>query len=203
MQGRLDSSLTDKGIQQATWLRDALNTVDFSVIYASPSPRTVKTAEILRHQRATEIVGHDDLREIDMGVWEGQTHQEVEQQFAASHTAFWETPHLYTPENGGESFYDVQKRVLPLFKILLEKHEGETILIVTHTVTLKTIMCHCESRPLERLWHPPFIHPTALCKVVVKDQQHSIELYGDMSHLNGQQPHRDASHWEKSRKAAQ
>ncbi len=56
IQGRLDSSLTAKGIQQAMGLRDALKTVDSSAIYASPSPRTVKTAEILRHQRETEII---------------------------------------------------------------------------------------------------------------------------------------------------
>jgi probable phosphoglycerate mutase len=121
-----------------------------------------------------------------MGSWEGKTQQELRQKHAAAYTAFWETPHEYQPENGGESFHDVQSRVVPLIDALLTKHQGKTILIVTHTVTLKTIMSHFEKRSLAQLWRPPYIHPTALCKVVVEDRRPSIELHGDTSHYQEQ-----------------
>lgn len=182
MQGRQDSPLTKLGIRQATWLRDALKHVDFDAMYASPSPRARRTAEILRHQRERELALHNDLQEIHMGSWEGKTQQELRENHAASYTAFWETPHLYQPENGGESFHDVQSRVIPLMESLLMEHQGKTILIVTHTVTLKTIMNHFEKRSLAQLWHPPYIHPTALCKVVIEAEQPSIELHADISH---------------------
>ena len=156
------------------------------------SSRTRATAEILRHQRGLEVICHDNLREISMGNWEGQRRQEIEQAYAAAYTAFWETPHLYSPENGGESYYDVQKRVLPLLDTLLARHEGETILLVTHAATLKIIMSHFAKIPLAQLWQPPFVHPTALCKVVIEDQRASIELYGDTSHY---QERVDGSEW--------
>lgn len=183
MQGRLDSPLTELGVRQATWLRDSLIDVNFAAIYASSSPRARRTAEILRHQRTSEVIEHDDLQEIFLGDWEGQLDAAIEQNYAAAHTAFWETPHLYAPNNGGESYFDVQKRVLPLLASLLEKHEGETILISTHTVIVKLMMCQFENRPLARLWRPPFIHPTSLCKIVVENGQTRIELHGDISHF--------------------
>lgn len=182
MQGWQDSPLTEPGVRQATWLRDALQSVQFETIYSSPSPRASKTAEILRDQRACEVIRHDDLREIFMGDWEGQAQQDIQQRDSTSYTAFWETPHLYAPENGGESFYDVQKRVLPFLDLIVAEQEGKTLLIVTHTVVLKIIMSHFEGRPLAHLWQPPYIHPTALCKVVIENQHASIELAGDTSH---------------------
>lgn len=182
MQGRHDSPLTERGIRQATWLRDALDHTNFTAIYTSSSARTRRTAEILRHQRSCEIICQDELREIHMGDWEGQTRWEIEQKYPAAYTAFWETPHLYRPESGGESYADVQERVLPLLNSVLTKHEGETVLLVTHAGPLKLILSHFEERPLARLWQPPIIHPTALCKVVVDHQRSFIELYGDTSH---------------------
>jgi phosphoserine phosphatase len=56
-------------------------------------------------------------------------------------------------------------------------------MIVTHTASLKAMLSHIESRPLAELWQPPFIHPTALCKVVVAEGLPTIELYGDISHF--------------------
>lgn len=182
MQGWHDSPLTEQGIRQAVWLRDALQHIEFEAIYSSSSPRASKTAEILRHRRTGEVICHDALREVSLGDWEGQAQREIQQKDAVAYTAFWETPHLYHPENGGESYYDVQRRVLPFLNAIVTKQEGKTLLIVTHAVVLKIILSHFEERPLAHLWQPPFIHPTALCKIVVENQHPSIELYGDTSH---------------------
>jgi broad specificity phosphatase PhoE len=182
MQGRHDSPLTELGIRQATWLRDALEPIDFDVIYASSSLRVLRTAEIIRHQRGCELICRDELREIYTGDWEGQLWKEIEQKYPAAYSAFWKAPHLYRPEGGGESYIEVQARVLSLLDSVLTKHKGETILLVTHAGPLKLLMGHVEGRPLARLWEPPFVHPTALCKVIAENQRFSIELYGDTSH---------------------
>jgi len=187
MQGFQDSPLTEQGIQQALWLRNALQHVHFDVLYTSPSQRAEKTAEILHEQRDCELICHDDLREIYMGDWEGRTRQEVQLQSPDAYVAFWETPHLYIKENGGESYYDLQKRAIGFVNSLLLRHEGETILIVTHAATLKTILNYFAGRALAQLWQPPFIHPTALCKVIAENQRFLIELHGDISHYQDEQ----------------
>jgi broad specificity phosphatase PhoE len=182
MQGHQDSPLTELGIRQATWLRDALHAIEFDGIYASSSPRAKKTAEIIRDQRSCEVIGCDDLREIAMGKWEGMIGKEIQQSHPLAYDAFWQTPHLYTPENGGESFYDLQKRVIPFIDALISENEGKTILIAAHAGTVKTIMGYFEDRPLADFWNPPMIHPTALSKVIVDNQHAHIALYADTSH---------------------
>ena len=64
---------------------------------------------------------------------------------------------------------------MPLIDTLVARHEGGTILIVTHAGPLKLMMTHFEGRPLADLWHQPIVHSTALCKVIVEDQCYFIE----------------------------
>nr|BBH91790.1 hypothetical protein KTC_65410 [Thermosporothrix sp. COM3] len=72
--------------------------------------------------------------------------------------------------------------MLPFLQSVLEEQKGETLLLVTHAATLKTIMAFFDERPMERLWEPPAAYPTGLCKVVIEEQKPLIELYGDISH---------------------
>lgn len=182
MQGHANSELTELGTQQATWLHDALQDIDLAAIYASPSTRAYHTAEIIRGQRAQAVIACEQLKEIGLGSWEGQLTSEIEQQHPAEFFAFWHAPHEYQAFNGGETFPQVRERVLPKIDELINLHAGQTILLVTHAVTLKTIVSSFEGRPLARLWDPPVIHPTSLSKIVIEDGIASIELYADVSH---------------------
>lgn len=182
MQGHHDSPLTELGVSQATWLSEALSHIDFAAIYSSSTLRARRTAEILLRQRSIEVVAHDHLREIYMGEWEGRKASELEERYSEEFAAFWNNPHLFKPVHGGESYYDLQERVVPLLKTIIARHEGEEVLIVTHAGTLKMIMGHFGKRPLADLWKPPIIEPTGLCKVVIEDGSPTIELYGDTSH---------------------
>jgi phosphoserine phosphatase len=186
MQGWKDSQLTKEGILQAVQLRDALKQIEFDVIYASSSERTRRTAEILRHQRSCNLIFDKNLREINLGEWEGHTRHSIQKEYPDAYNTFWEAPHVYYPTNNGESFYDLQQRVLPLINTLVTKHKGQTIFIVTHAIVLKLIMSYFEKRSLAHLWKPPVIHPTALCKVLLNGQQASIQLYGDTSHYSSE-----------------
>ncbi|GHO82079.1 histidine phosphatase family protein [Dictyobacter formicarum] len=182
MQGHANSELTELGTQQATWLHDALQDIDFAAIYASPSTRAYRTAEIIRGQREQAVIACEELKEIGLGSWEGHLTSEIEQQHPAEFFAFWHAPQEYQALNGGETFPQMRERVLPKVDELINLHAGQTILLVTHAVTLKTIVSSFEGRPLARLWDPPVIHPTSLSKIVIKDGIASIELYADVSH---------------------
>ncbi|GCE50941.1 putative phosphoglycerate mutase [Thermosporothrix hazakensis] len=182
LQGWQDSPLTALGVCQAQWLGEALREVAFTAIYTSPSQRTRTTAELIGAHHSCDIIPHDALRELYMGDWEGKTREELQQREPEIFAAFWSRPHLYRPVNGSESFYDLRERVLPFLQSVLEKQKGETLLLVTHAATLKTIMAFFDERPMERLWEPPAAYPTGLCKVVIEEQKPLIELYGDISH---------------------
>ncbi|WP_412973887.1 histidine phosphatase family protein [Paenibacillus sp. OAS669] len=106
----------------------------------------------------------------------------IERAYADEHKAFWNTPHLYKPINGGESFSQLQDRIIPTVLDITAKHRDGNVLIVTHAIALKVIMAYFRGDSLEKLWSPPLIQPTALNKIVIDDTGFNIELHGDISH---------------------
>lgn len=182
LQGHKDSPLTALGKRQAGWLEASLKDMHFDAIYSSTSKRTYHTAEIIRDKREIDIIACDSLMEINLGTWEGQKQTDIESTSFDEQYAFWNTPHLYKPQNDGESFTQLQERMILAVNEIISKHRGGNILIVTHAIALKVIMAHFRGDPLDKLWTPPIIQPTALNKVVIVNDVYNIKMYGDISH---------------------
>lgn len=180
--GHQDAPLTDLGVQQALWLRDRLKEQSFAAIYASSSQRTCTTAELLRGSRPLPIFTDDRLREISLGNWEGLMSKEIAHTYPEEFTAYRHAPGRYKAENGGETFLQLQQRIMPCIKALIAQHEGQEILIVTHSMALKVILTTFEQRSLECVRQPPPILWTSLSKVVVENTVATIDLYADISH---------------------
>lgn len=182
MQGWLDSPLTQYGKENAALLGTRLKDVDLDVIYTSPSGRARETAEIIRDNRALEIVEDGELREMGFGCWEGQKHDDIRLNYLEAHDTCWERPHLYRPVDG-EDYPSVQERALRAVKRITSNPAYKNVLIVTHAITLKTILAYFENRPFERLWEPPYMHDTNLSLIEIEAEKHTILLHGDTSHL--------------------
>ncbi|NEN82299.1 histidine phosphatase family protein [Paenibacillus elgii] len=182
MQGHLDSPLTDYGMRQAEWLKERLESVHFDAIYSSSSPRAFHTARIVSGNRPVPISTLDSLKEINMGLWEGQQIDQIQQQFPIPYDHFFNEPHLYRPTGHGESYSELLERTIPALNRILEEHQGQQVLIVTHRITLKVIMSYFLGKQLHEIGDMPDIHPTALCKIIMNDEVPKIELYGDTSH---------------------
>lgn len=182
MQGHKDSPLTPSGVQQAEWLGERLSTIPFDAIYCSSSPRAITTAGIISGHRTTEIVRLDALKEINMGVWEGQHIEQITQDFPTQFSQFFNEPHLYQPTGQGESYSQLLERTLPSIQDILTKHRGQQVLIVTHRITLKAIMSYFMKKQLNEIGTMPDLHPTALCKVSMNHDVLNVDLYGDTSH---------------------
>ncbi len=58
----------------------------------------------------------------------------------------------------------------------------QTVLIVSHGVATKTLMAYFEGRPLEKLWDPPVMEPTALNVIEAAPDAYHIVMYADASH---------------------
>lgn len=185
MQGWHDSPLTEKGIKQATLLGERLKDTNIDVIYCSDLGRTFKTAELVRGGRNIDIIPDKNLREINIGNWEGYNQEEIKKINESELFNFWKKPHLFKPD-GGENFKEVRDRVWKEVNKIVKENEGKTILIVTHTIALKSIMSCFEKREIENLWEPPVIYQTSLSKVEIDGTKIDIDLYGDASHIHGE-----------------
>lgn len=182
MQGHQDSPLTDAGILQAQWLGEYLREEHIDYVYSSSSARARRTAEIIRGDQAHRIVECDEFKEINLGVWEGKTHNDITASHPVEYDHFWNDPEKFRMP-GSETFQDVLQRAMGKIQDILTMHSGKSILIVTHTVVVKLLMAHFEGRPLKKNWDPPYIHPASLCKVVVGDDYTDIKLHGYTGHF--------------------
>lgn len=181
MQGHQDSELTPLGVQQAEWLSRSMEQVELDAVYASSSPRALRTAEIIMGERDLPLTACDEFKEIGMGVWEGRDTAELQLQYPEQHQFFWGDPEQFSVE-GSETFAAVQERALGKLREIADLHEGGSVLIVTHTVVIKVLMAYFEDRAMNKLWDLPYIYPTCLCRIDITDGVPEIVLHGDTSH---------------------
>ena len=182
MQGRKNSNLTETGILQAKQLGNRMKDLQLDVIYSSPSGRTMHTAQLIKGDRDIPIVADEHLYEIDMGVWEGHTQVELQEKYPKEFDLFWNAPDQYE-SNAGESFYDARERVLKGLKYILQKHEGENVLIVSHAVTALLMMGHFERRSIRKTWDCPFMHGASLSMIEVEEGESKVHLFADTAHF--------------------
>lgn len=181
LQGRMDSKLTSLGESQAQWLGEKIKDERIDVIISSSSGRTITTAENIRGKREIRIIPNDNLREINLGQWEGMLHTDVEKLWPEEYKNFWKFPHLYKPI-GGESFSQVIDRVGNEMEKIITEYENKNILIVTHAVTLKSIIAYIEKKDLKDFWNGAFMYPTCLNILEVSKDSRKFILMGDTSH---------------------
>ncbi len=180
LQGWKDAPLTEKGKKQAEALGRRLEKENFDAVYCSPLGRTLKTAEIALDGKDISLIEEERIKEINMGEWEGTKGEEIKKRFPDLYSDFWERPHLYIPISG-ESFHDLRQRVVPFLKDVLEEHENENVLIVSHGCSSKVMMSYFEGRSLRDLWEPPKLEEACLNLVEIEDGEPEIILFGDTS----------------------
>ena len=182
MQGRKNSSLTDKGMLQAKLLGERIKDIPLHAIYSSPSGRTMHTAELIKGERNIPIIADDHFYEINMGIWEGQTLVDLEAQYPEEVHVFWNEPHRFC-STSGESFYDVYNRVMEGVNLLLEKHKGESILIVSHAAAAKLLVGQFAGLSVERVWDDPFMHSASLSIIEFEGKEASVKQFANISHF--------------------
>ncbi|MGM0836582.1 MAG: histidine phosphatase family protein [Bacillota bacterium] len=181
LQGWKDSELTENGKRNARLLGERLKDIDFTAVYSSPSQRTLATSELILREKQTAIFQDENLREINMGDWEGQTHTFLQETYPEAYQAFWKAPHLYRSESG-ESFEQLHGRVVRFLDRLQKEQTDGNVLIVTHTVFIKALLLHMKKLQLENFWEGAYIHDTCLTVIELSSNQINILLEGDVSH---------------------
>jgi len=184
LQGWLNSPLTEKGILQGQKLNHAVNMYDIKKIYSSPSERALKTAISAKGKLAVEIELMDELKEMNMGQWEGKTLAQIKEREPENFENYWQRPHLFI-KNTGENFDEVLSRTKKALDRIIKENPSGNVLIVTHGVTLKALMSHFSSEGFIEFWTKPVVAQASISLVRVHDLEKSeILLYGDTRHFD-------------------
>ena len=137
--GSTDVELSDEGRRQAALLGDRLADDAIAAVYCSPMRRTMDTAALIAQAHQLSPVTRPGLREIAHGHWEGLTRAEVEHRFGDEYVRWEEDPFTVAPE-GGECGVDVMARALPVIRAIVESHQGQNVLVVSHKATIRLVI---------------------------------------------------------------
>ena len=138
--GAVVAPLSDEGCRQATLLGQRLAETAIDSVYASPLIRATETARLIIGSRRLELNRVDGLREIAHGHWEGLKRSDAQARYPEEYAAWEEDPFSFAPK-GGESGVAVLARALPVIRMILERHAGGHVVVVSHKATLRLILC--------------------------------------------------------------
>jgi len=134
LQGRAtDLPLDPEGVEQARLAARALEPLPLAAFYCSPLLRSVETARIIAAPHGGEPRPVAELTEAELGRWEGQTWENIEESEPDLFRQFHARPGT-VPYPDGESFLDVQRRVTPAFNRIASDHPGGHVAVVGHNV---------------------------------------------------------------------
>ncbi len=149
--GRTDVPLSETGRRQAGWWREELACLPFNRIICSDLCRTRETAGIIADGRSVIVETCPELREINLGEWDGLAQEEVRRNFPVEYEKRGLNPAGFRPENG-ESFFDVSCRAVPAFEKIIRSTAEGNILIVGHAGVNRVILSYLLEMPLANLF---------------------------------------------------
>jgi len=180
-QGHADIGLSPSGLDQAAQVAGRLAGLHPAAVYSSDLSRAFQTAEIIASQYKLPVTQIPELREINFGEWEGKNYESISSQWPALMGRLFTHPdELEIP--GGETFQTVQARAMKAVDQLVTQHPEETIFIVSHGGTIRTILCSILHIPLRYVWNIQQDN-TAVNIVEIYPKRAIVSLVNDTNHL--------------------
>ena len=150
--GQSDVALTDYGIEQYHLLKNRLADKKISACYTSDLSRCTTGAGIICHSLGIEPVAHPELRELNIGVWEGLSWQEIRAAWPDSWQArLADLVNDRVPQ--GETLLDVEARVMPVINSIVERHTGQEVLVVGHGGVNRIVLLNAIGAPLAGMFN--------------------------------------------------
>jgi broad specificity phosphatase PhoE len=185
---RVGASLTERGRGEAEALAKRLEGVRVDRVISSPLRRAVETARIVG--RGAKVETDDRLIELDYGVWEGLTIEEIERRFPGEYEVYDANPALHHV-GGGENGEEVAARVGPLIDDVLDWWEkssaDRTCVLVGHSSVNRVFLAVALGVPLvdyRRRFRQDWANLTIL-QWPSRDAGPELVLSNDVAHIRG------------------
>lgn len=129
IQGYCDSPLSDEGRAQTMKLWKRLSKMKFSAAYSSDSGRCIDTARRALGRSDIPLETTADLRERNLGKWEGRLWPDVAKEDAEGAVQYKKSARFKPPE--GETWLEMQERVNRAVSRILTEQTGRKVVIFT------------------------------------------------------------------------
>ncbi len=134
-----DIGLSELGARQAELLGESLKSTGADAVYSSAMRRAIDTAIPIGQACKLEPVSIAALHERRIGPLSGLSRDLGWSIYAASRSR-WIAGDLDHTHEGGESYLDVRRRVVPILQELTARHSEQTVIIIAHGVVIRVIL---------------------------------------------------------------
>ncbi len=189
--GRIDVPLNKNGREQAKALAEATRMFHIDAVYSSPLSRSMETAKCVAKAHDLDVRDRNvppmglgsapGFIDLHYGEWQGLKHQEVKERFPELYLTWHESPHL-TQFPSGESLDDVWQRSLKNLEKIAAAHEDQTVLIASHRVVNKVLLCGIMGLDNSHFWR---IRQGNCCLNIFEcsEGEYTLCLLNDTCHL--------------------
>ncbi len=139
VQGTLDVPLSDIGRAEARAHAPTIRGLGIERIVCSPLQRGQETARIYAEHGGLPLSVSPKFREIDLGAWEGKTHDELLSD--PLYRRWLEDPSSVAVPESAESAIEAQRRIIDAIQDLVVQYPGERVLIVIHKFVRALLRC--------------------------------------------------------------
>ena len=140
--------LNETGKLQAQRLAERFRGMTLQAIYSSPLERALETAETIARSMNLEVTKNPAFDEINFGEWTGKSFDTL------SGDESWRRfnrDRSTTRIPGGESFLEVQTRVVNGLERLSSQHTNARVAIVSHADVIKAAVGYFAATPIDLL----------------------------------------------------
>jgi alpha-ribazole phosphatase len=165
--GQTDVALSATFPAEARRIKKVVSELDIQACYTSPLVRCKQLAEYIFKDQSLIKVDRR-LMELNFGVWEMKKWDEIEGQEMEQ----WSADFVKTACPGGESYLQLQKRVMAFWQEL-QKTTHQTVLVVTHAGVIRALLSTLLGMPLEKSFSIAVEHGK-LTKITIDKQLVSL-----------------------------
>ena len=181
MQGFLDSPLTAAGESQGERLRARLASKRLGAVYSSDSGRCRSTATLALAGTGAAPALLKDLRERNLGAWEGRLWADVQREEPDRVTAY-RADARFAPPNG-ETFLDLQRRVFGALEGIVRDHPRGAVAVFTSGAALRSgVMRAVRADP--NAWGHWATWNASVTEIEARADRWRLVRYNDTAHLN-------------------
>ena len=145
--GHADVLLSERGTAMYHELKPRFTGAAISACYSSDLVRCRVGAEIFSGHFGIVPVFNPNLRELNIGVWEGMTWNDIIARYPEEWQARLDDLVNYRVPSG-ENLLDLQARAMPVIDEIIERHRGEEVLVVGHGGLNRMILLNAIGAPL-------------------------------------------------------
>jgi len=153
----------------------------FEEILTSPMARCQETAQIIAASLGVSVRIDPSLLEMDFGLWEELTFDEVQQLYPED-LQRWKESAWASPTGSSDTFVAVLDRMRTAAQVFATRYAGASVVAVTHVTPIKALVADALQAPPSALFRME-LSSACFSRITYTDGEACLRLLNDTSHL--------------------